>query len=154
MTSTKDTVLVYKARLGVTALIGAVDLALAFIAIIDKLSVQEHTHLEFFRIMEEHYWGGMFLISGILTIAGFKQYRLFPVAMSISAGLLLVWGSLDLASAITATGGDAPLSGGILAIACGVTAFFMSQIWNSIYWEMKIKHLTVEQAGAFLTKRD
>lgn len=151
---TKDTVLIYKARIGVTALVGAVDLVLAIIALFEELNVREFAYLEFFSILEEHYWGGMFLIAAAATFAGFKQYRIFPIAMSVSAGLLLVWGALDLGSTLTANNANIPLTGGILAIAFGVVASFMSQIWNSIMWEMKIKHISVEQAGALLTTRD
>ena len=47
--------------------------------------------------------------------------------------------------------GNFPIVGGVLSIMLGIVAFFMSQIWNVILWDIKYNHHTLAEAGAQIT---
>jgi len=144
-----DHTLVYKARLGVTFLIGISQAIMAILALYSRLSESTGSQYALFYILtDDRYWAGAFTIASVIVFMGFKQYRLHPISMSVSSGLLLVWGVLTVGDIVTSPIDSLPIISGILSIALGIVAFFMSQIWNVILWDIKYNHHTLAEAGA------
>lgn len=146
--------LVYKARIGVTHSLGLVQAILAVLSMIDKLNSSGYSSFSTLdTLINDSYWGGMFIISSIVVLMGVKYPRVYPAAMSISSGLFLVWGILTLAENLTLEGMNVPIVGGVLSISLGIVSYFMSQIWNSIIWNIKVKNSTMELEGAALAEQ-
>ena len=144
--------LVYKSRIGVTFLIGIAQFVMVVLALFSRLSEPAGSEYIVFNILtDDKYWSGMFTICAILVFIGFKQYRLHPISMSVSSGLLLVWGILTVGDIITSPVDNFPIVGGVLSVMLGIVAFFMSQIWNVILWDIKYNHHTLAEAGAQIT---
>ncbi len=147
-----DHALVYKAKLSITFLIGVAQFTMAVLTLFNRLSESANSEYILFNVLtNDAYWAGAFTISALLVFIGFSQYKLHPISMSVSSGLLLVWGLLIIGDVITTPINGLPIISGILAIALGVVSFFMSQIWNIILWDVKYNHHTISEAGAQVT---
>ena len=121
--------LVYKSRIGVTFLIGIAQFVMAVLALFSRLSEPAGSEYIVFNVLtDDKYWSGMFTICAIL-----------------------VWGILTVGDIITSPVDNFPIVGGVLSIMLGIVAFFMSQIWNVILWDIKYNHHTLAEAGAQIT---
>lgn len=141
--------LIYRSRLAITFLIGLIQCAMAILSMFDRLTeVTGSEHVLFYIMTNDKYWGGAFTISALLVFIGFRQYRLHSISMSLSSGLLLTWGILTIGDVVTDSLYNHPLVGGVLALAVGIVAFFMSQIWNVVLWDIRYNNYTLAKAGA------
>lgn len=91
--------------------------------------------------VNESFWSGAFLISGLLVLVAFKIPTVKAVSMSFAAAVLIVWGIIEQ---IYMFGTVRPVSwvGAILAVALGVIAVGMANIWSVVHWTDKVNEVS------------
>lgn len=102
---------------------------MAVLALFSRLSEPAGSEYIVFNVLtDDKYWSGMFTICAILVFIGFKQYRLHPISMSVSSGLLLVWGILTVGDIITSPVDNFPIVGGTVNYVRNCSILYVSNM--------------------------
>lgn len=131
--------IIVQARNLCTFALGIAQLALAFLALIDRLNITvpvQHPLLA--SLASDNFWGGIFLASGLLTVVGMFLVHLKSVAMAYAASALFSWGVFQLLYA-TDTIRPVSLAGPVLAICVSPVGIALSNSWAVLNLESKLK---------------
>lgn len=135
-------IIINRARNFTTLVIGLAEILMALLATKGHLNVTvESTSQTMTLAVNESFWSGAFLISGLLVLVAFKIPTVKAVSMSFAAAVLIVWGIIEQ---IYMFGTVRPVSwvGAILAVALGVIAVGMANIWSVVHWTDKVNEVS------------
>ena len=116
-----------------TILVGMMQVLFALLALFERLNPTiDSRYIVIDTLIDDNFWAGVFLLSGISLLIGVKFQSRLEVTTSISSATLLVWGALCLLKSVT-TVEPVAWSVGLSVLALGIVAYKLCVIWAALF---------------------
>ena len=116
----------------ITLVIGLVQIIFAILAVYERLNpTVQSTNLFIEILVDDNFWAGIYLASGISVAVAMKNVLMRAHAMAFSSAAMLVWGLLCFIKSVTAITPVA-LSLSVVVFALGVLAAKVNMMWNLV----------------------